>query len=526
MTTTLVSPPSPAAPAPAPVAPPATAGAEMLRSTSPIDGALLGEVPILGPAEVEAAVARARTAAASWAAMSFRERQDELIRWRRVLADHVDDLAELVHRENGKTLLEATSEIFMTLSHLDHAANRAEKALAPERVSGGLLANFRCTVSYHPLGVIGVIGPWNYPVFTPMGSIAYALAAGNAVVFKPSELTPLVGARLVELAASNFSVPDLVQVVTGAGATGAALCRAGVDKLAFTGSTATGKRVMAACAETLTPVLMELGGKDPMIVADDADLARAVDGAVFGALTNTGQACISIERVYVVEGIYDRFVEQVVAEVRKLKVGGDDGHLGAMTSRSQVEIVRGHFQDAVAKGAKILTGGAGAIVGNYIQPTVIVDVTDDMLVIKDETFGPVLPIIKVASVEDALRRANASRFGLGSAVFGKRAGELADRIKAGMTSVNSVLAFSAIASLPFGGVGDSGFGRIHGDHGLREFTRTKATAEQRLAGPMNLMSFKLPSNMAARLAGTVHTLYGSGPVARVKDRLGRFWSRR
>jgi|JI10StandDraft_1071094.scaffolds.fasta_scaffold03543_1 acyl-CoA reductase-like NAD-dependent aldehyde dehydrogenase len=519
---TIVAPPAPAAASAAPPPPaPTKAAVESLRSTSPIDGALLGEVPVHGAAEVGAAVARARTASASWAAKSFAERATELVRWRRAIADHVEELAQLVHRENGKTVLEATSEIFMALSHLDHAASRAEKALAPERVSGGLLANFRCTVSYHPLGVIGVIGPWNYPVFTPMGSIAYALAAGNAVVFKPSELTPLIGVKLVELAAASFSVPDLLQIVTGAGPTGAALCKAGVDKLAFTGSTATGKRVMAACAETLTPVLMELGGKDPMIVADDADLAKAVDGAVFGALANTGQACISIERCYVAEPVYDRFVEMVVAEVRKLRVGGDDAHLGAMTSPAQVEIVRAHLEDAQRRGAKILTGGADAIVGNFIQPTVVVDVTDDMLLIKDETFGPVLPIIKVASVEDALRRANGTRFGLGSAIFGRHARELADRIVAGMTSVNSVLAFSAIASLPFGGVGDSGFGRIHGDHGLREFTRTKATAEERLALPMNLMSFKLPGNMATRLAGTVKTLYGSGPVARAKDLFGR-----
>ncbi len=519
MTATTVVPPSSSPSVP----PPVRIAGEVLRSISPIDGAVVGEVPVLGAAEVNAAVARARTASQSWAAKSFRERHDELIRWRRALADDVERLAELVHRENGKTLLEATSEIFMALSHLDHAAARAEKALASERVSGGLLANFRCTVSYHPLGVIGVIGPWNYPVFTPMGSIAYALAAGNAVVFKPSELTPLVGVELARVAASVFSVPDLVQVVTGAGPTGAALCRAGVDKLAFTGSTATGRRVMATCAETLTPVLMELGGKDPMIVADDADLAKAVDGAVFGALANTGQACISIERVYVADGVYDRFVEQVVAEVKKLKVGGDDGHLGAMTSPAQVAIVREHLVDAVARGAKVLTGGPDAIVGNFIQPTVLVDVTDDMLVIKDETFGPVLPIIRVKSVEDALRRANGTRFGLGSAVFGRDARALADRIKAGMTSVNSVLAFSAIASLPFGGVGDSGFGRIHGDHGLREFTRTKATAEERLALPMNLMSFKLPANMAEKLMGTVRKLYGSGPVARAKDLLGRLF---
>ena len=515
--TTTVTPP------PAPAAAPSKAAPETLRSTSPIDGAVLGEVPIHGPADVAAAVARARTAAASWSQRSFRERHDELVRWRRALADHVEELAELVHRENGKTRLEATSEIFMALAHLDHAGARAEKALASERVSGGLLANFRCTISYHPLGVIGVIGPWNYPVFTPMGSIAYALAAGNAVVFKPSELTPLVGVKLVELAASVFSVPDLLQVVTGAGATGAALCKSGVDKLAFTGSTATGKKVMAACAESLTPVLMELGGKDPMIVAEDADVAKAVDAAVFGALANTGQACISIERVYVAEAIYDRFVDEVVAEVKKLRVGGDDGHLGAMTSPAQVAIVKDHLEDARRKGARILTGGPDAIVGNFIQPTVVVDVTDDMLVFKDETFGPVLPIMKVASVEDALRRANSTRFGLGSAVFGRHARELADRVVAGMTSVNSVLAFSAIASLPFGGVGDSGFGRIHGDHGLREFTRTKATAEERVSLPMNLMSFKLPVNMVQKLSGTVRQLYGSGPVARAKDLLGRLF---
>ena len=185
------------------------------------------------------------------------------MRWRRALADAADELAELIHRENGKPRLDALVEVFMALSHLDHAARRAPKALRSEKVSAGLLANFRATVSYHPLGVIGVIGPWNYPIFTPMGSIAYALAAGNAVVFKPSELTPLVGAKLVELAQRSLSIPDVLQVVTGAGPTGAALCKAGVDKLAFTGSTATGKKVMAACAETLTPVLMELGGKDP-----------------------------------------------------------------------------------------------------------------------------------------------------------------------------------------------------------------------------------------------------------------------
>ncbi len=496
-------------------------GPEVLRVHAPADGALLGEVPIVSATGVTAAVTRARAAAASWGALTYAEREVELVRWRRALADAADELAELIHRENGKPRLDALVEVMMALSHLDHAAKRAAKALAPEKVGTGILANFRATVSYHPLGVVGVIGPWNYPIFTPMGSIAYALAAGNAVVFKPSELTPLVGVKFVELAAKAFSVPDVLQIVTGAGPTGAALCKAGVDKLAFTGSTATGKKVMAACADTLTPVLMELGGKDPMIVAEDADVDAAAEAAVFGALTNTGQACISIERIYVAAPIYDRFVDKVVAEVAKVKVGGDDGHVGAMTSKAQVGIVKDHLEDAVRKGAKVLAGGPDAIVGNFIQPTVLVDVTDDMKVMADETFGPVIPIVKVASTEEALRRANATPFGLGSSVFGKRGKELADRVKAGMTAVNSVMAFSAITSLPFGGVGDSGFGRIHGDQGIREFARTKATAEQTFALPINMMSFRQPANAYERMRGMIKQLYGAGPVAKVKDALGR-----
>jgi acyl-CoA reductase-like NAD-dependent aldehyde dehydrogenase len=501
--------------------PPPPSRGETLKSFAPATGDVIGEVPVHSAADVNAAVARARVASVSWGALTYSERESELVRWRKAIAEAADELAELIARENGKTKLDGMVEVMMALSHLDHAAHRAEKALRSEKVSAGLLANFRATVSYHPLGVVGVIGPWNYPIFTPMGSIAYALAAGNAVVFKPSELTPLVGVKLVELAARSLSIPDVLQVVTGAGPTGAALCKAGVDKLAFTGSTATGKKVMAACAETLTPVLMELGGKDPMIVAEDADVDAAAEAAVFGALTNTGQACISIERIYVAEPIYDRFVDKVVAEVGKVKVGGDDGHLGAMTSPQQVGIVKDHLEDAVRRGARALTGGADAISGNFIQPTVLVDVTDDMKVMKDETFGPVIPIIKVRSTEEAVRRANETTFGLGSAVFGKHAKEIADRIRAGMTSVNSVMAFSAITSLPFGGVGESGFGRIHGDHGIREFMRTKATAEQVFNLPVNMMSFNQPKGSVERVRGMIKQLYGSGVVARAKDLLGK-----
>jgi acyl-CoA reductase-like NAD-dependent aldehyde dehydrogenase len=500
----------------------ATQRTDRLSSYNPATGDLVGTVAIFSAEEVDAAVARARTAAQSWAALSFAARTEELTAFRRALARHVDDLADLLHRENGKPELEAYTEVMMALGHVSHATARAEGAMAPRKVSAGMLANFRATISYHPLGVVGVIGPWNYPLFTPMGSIAYALAAGNAVVWKPSELTPLVALEVEKIAKKAFALPDLLQVVTGAGATGAALAKSGVDKIAFTGSAATGKRVMAAASERLTPVLLELGGKDPMIVADDADLEKAAEACVYGGLTNAGQACISIERVYVAEGVYDKFVDEVVKQVRDLKVGGDDGHLGAMTSDAQVKIVRDHLQDAIAKGAKVLTGGPDAISGNFIQPTVLTGVDHSMKVMTEETFGPVIPIAKVASLDEAVKLANDSKYGLGSAVFGgKTVRGLADKLRAGMTAVNSVMAFAGIPTLPFGGIGDSGFGRIHGDEGIREFTRVKSTAEQMVSIPLNMMTFRQPKDMPKRLRGMIKQLYGDGVVSKAGDLLRR-----
>jgi acyl-CoA reductase-like NAD-dependent aldehyde dehydrogenase len=503
----------------------ATRPVDSIESKNPNTGEVIGTVPSMTAEEVDRAVARARAAFPAWSALSPAQRRSQLIRFRRALASRCEEIADLIHRENGKPKIDAMMELFMALGHLAYAADRAEKALAPRKVSAGLMANFRATVSYAPLGVVGVIGPWNYPIFTPFGSITYALAAGNTVVFKPSELTPLTGQLFCDIAASAFSVPDVLICVTGAGATGGALARAKIDKVAFTGSAATGKRVMQAAAENLTPVLMELGGKDAMIVADDADVDKAAEAAVWGALTNAGQACISVERAYVAAGIYDRFVDKVVAEASKVKVGGDsDSHIGAITRPQQVDIIRDHIQDAVARGAKVLVGGVAGIKGDFVPPTVLTDVTPDMKIMTEETFGPVLPVVKVQSVDEAVRLANDSKYGLGSAVFGK-AGvrEIADKIRAGMTSINAVLAYAAIPSLPFGGVGDSGFGRIHGDEGLREFTRIKSTAEERFALPVALLSFKLPKGTYERLRGMVQQLYGGGLVDRATATLKDFF---
>ncbi len=503
----------------------AAARNELLESKNPATDEVIGALPIDGPGAVASAIVRARAAFEEWSAIGYHERRAELARYRRALAARADDIADLVHRENGKPRLDAMIEVMMAVSHLAHAAARAEKALAPQTVSAGIMANFRARISYHPVGVVGVIGPWNYPIFTPMGSIAYALAAGNAVVFKPSELTPLVGRLLGEIAAESIAIPNVLQIVIGGGATGAALAGGEVDKIAFTGSAATGKKVMAAAAERLTPVLMELGGKDPLIVAEDADLDKAAEAAVFGALSNAGQACVSIERAYVVAPIYDHFVAKVLEEARKLRTGAsEDDHIGAMTSPQQVEIVRDHVRDALDKGARLLLGELEGIHGNFIAPMVLADLTPDMKILREETFGPVLPLVKVGSTEEALRLANASNFGLGSAVFGK-AGiqELADRIRAGMTAINSVLSFAAIPNLPFGGVGESGFGRIHGDEGLREFTRTKATAEQRFSLPLNLLSFNLPKGTYERVRGMITQLYGGGVVDRAGEVLRKLW---
>ncbi|MGY1662692.1 aldehyde dehydrogenase family protein [Geodermatophilus sp. SYSU D00705] len=489
---------------PAPTAP-------TFESTDPASGAVVGVFPVDDAAAVRAAVGRARAAAVPWAALGFDGRRRRLAAFRGSLARRLHELADLVHRENGKPHADAILEISLAVDHLAWAGAHARKVLGPRRVNPGLLAaNHAASVEYQPLGVVGVIGPWNYPVFTPMGSIAYALAAGNAVVFKPSEHTPAVGAWLA--AAWRAAVPDaadVLQVVTGAGETGAALCRAGVGKLAFTGSAPTGRKVMATCAETLTPVLMELGGKDAMIVDDDADVAAAADAAVWGAMSNAGQTCIGIERVYATERVYDAFVAEVTERVRGLRPGSDDGAAyGPMTMPTQTDVVRRHVEDAVAAGGRVLAGGT--VDGRYVAPTVLLDVPETSAAVSEETFGPTLTISRVRDAEEALARTNANPHGLAGAVYSRsraRAMDLARRMRTGMTSVNSVLTFASVPALPFGGVGESGFGRIHGPDGLREFTRAKAITRQRVPLPVNLMSFGRPAAAAdalARVMGLVH----------------------
>lgn len=452
-----------------------------LVSASPLDGSVVDRFPVAGGDEVAAAVRRARQAAAGWARSTPRARRRTLVAWRRYIAHHVDELVALVRRETGKPAGDAQLEILLALDHISWATKNADSVLRSRRVRSGLLMLNQCSrVEYRPLGVIGVIGPWNYPVFTPLGSIVYALAAGNAVVFKPSEHTPAVGDWLSRSFTESGGPRGLFTAIHGAGTTGEALCRAGVDKLAFTGSTATGKRVMAACAPTLTPVVIEAGGKDALLVDADADLDAAAVAAVWGAYSNAGQTCIGIERVYVHHVVAADLIARIRTLTAELVAGRDDAaRLGPITMPGQVDVIRAHLQDALARGGEALVGGEGTIDGDLVQPTLLVNVPEDSPAVREETFGPLLVINPVADMADAIARTNATGYGLGGAVFARSHGrEIAQAIRSGMTSINSVISFAAVPSLPFGGVGESGFGRIHGPDGLKEFSYAKATTRQ------------------------------------------------
>ncbi|MBA2954115.1 aldehyde dehydrogenase family protein [Nocardioides sp. MAH-18] len=488
----------------------AIARPQTFESLNPATGDVVGTHPIQTEDEVRAAVARARDEALWWSALGYAQRKEHLNAWKTAITQRLPELAELVHREMGKPVPDAVLEAGLAVDHIAWAAGHAKKVLGRRRVpSGMLMVNQAATVEYKPLGVVGVIGPWNYPVFTPMGSIAYALAAGNAVVFKPSEFTPGVGAWLVQVFQDVVGRPVL-QLVTGLGETGNALCRSGVDKLAFTGSTATGKKVMAACAETLTPVVIEAGGKDSVIVDADADVTAAADAALWGACSNAGQTCIGVERVYVHEKVYDEFVSTITAKARGLEASAD-GKVGPITMPKQLDLIRSHVDDALARGGRAVVGGADAVGDRFVQPTILVDVPEDSLAVQEETFGPTMTIAKVRDMEEAIALTNATRYGLGNTVFSKRNGmAIAARVRSGMSAVNGVISFAGVPSLPFGGVGESGFGRIHGPDGLREFTYPKAIARQRFKPMVNVTTFDRTEKAEKQFTQVLGLLHGRG----------------
>jgi acyl-CoA reductase-like NAD-dependent aldehyde dehydrogenase len=481
-----------------------------LISTNPATGELAGRFPVADADDVARTVGQARMAAKWWAGLGFAGRRTRLLRWRSLLANRIPELAALSRLETGKPIADGVVEAVSAIDHLDWAARNAKRVLGPRRVRGRLvIAEFSAHLEYQPYGVVAMIAPWNYPVLTPIGAFGYALAAGNAVVLKPSEYTPAIGQWLVDTFAEAVPEHPVLQAVHGLGDVGATLCRSGVDKVAFTGSTATAKKVMAACAETLTPVVLEAGGKDAMIVDSDADLDAAAEACVWGALTNAGQTCIGIERAYVVEPVYDAFVAKVVEKASRLTVGSEDTDLGPITMPGQIEVIRRHIEDAISRGGRAVLGGPDAVAPPYVRPTILVDVPEDAAAVREETFGPTLTIARVADADEAVARTNAVPYGLGASVFGRRrAVEIAGRVRSGMAAVNSSLTFVGMATLPFGGIGDSGFGRIHGADGLREFGRSKAVTRRRWPSVLPSMTFERTSAQIERIIKAAKIMYG------------------
>jgi len=445
-----------------------------LRVRNPANLELIGEVPVCTREEVNAAMARARVAQKLWAEKPVKERAKYLMRALDVIMARQDELIDIIRRETGRSAVETLMmEILSVCDMLNHHAKTAVKELSDREVAVGALYKMKkLRLSYRPLGVLAVITPWNGPFVMAMNPTAQALVAGNAVILKPSEVTPFAGALAAEIFHAAGVPKDLVQVVSGDGEVGRYLLEARPNKVSFTGSTATGRKVGEFCGRELIPVSLELGGKDPMIVCADADVERAAGGAVFGAMFNTGQYCSSLERCYVAESIADRFIEQVVKEVKELKLGSE-GHydIAPMIWDKQLEKVEEQVQDALAKGAKALVGGKR--VGPFFEPTVLVNVTHDMRIMREETFGPILPIMRFKDDEQALALANDCEYGLSATVWSKdpeKALSLAKRVESGNLTINDSAFSYGIHQAPFGGVKSSGVGQVHGEHGLRRYT--------------------------------------------------------
>ena len=427
--------------------------------------------------EVRDAVATSRAAQAGWAKRPPQARARVMRQLARVMGRRCAEIAECIRLETGKPRVEALAEVLVSVDLIRYYARVAPRHLRRRRAGTGWMVTKAGWVEREPLGVVGAITPWNYPFILVMDCVTPALFAGNGVVVKPSELTPLTALLVLRLLEDAGVPGGLVQVIPGDGATGRALVQAGVDRIAFTGSTATGRKVMEAAASTLTPVTLELGGKDAAIVLEDADLERAARGIVFGAFFNAGQTCISVERVYVVRSVYRPFVERVTELARALRVGsGEDADVGPIIAPAQLGIIERQVDAALAGGARALCGGNRAPGSPFFPPTVLVDVDGSMEVVREESFGPLLPIVAVDDEAEAVRLANSTPYGLFASVWTgdrRRGLQVARKLRAGGVSVNDVLSHYSVPSLPMGGVGDSGFGRRRGLEALDELTRTK-----------------------------------------------------
>ncbi len=510
----------------------------------PATGEVIGHSPLDTAEDARKAIERAHEAQPAWAALPVNQRVRALRRVRTYIIEHAEEIATTISRDTGKTRSDAmTTEVAGACISLSYYARKARRFLAPKRLAAGtwVLANKVSRIHRVPFGVIGIIAPWNYPFGIPMHEIVKALLAGNAVVFKTATETQMVG-RAIERCLASAGLPDGVFTflnVPGRIA-GAAFLEGGVDKLFFTGSVEVGRRLMAKAAETLTPVSLELGGNDPMLVCPDADLERAAGGALWAGASSAGQSCGGIERIYVHESVHDAFVEILSRKVEALRVGKDEGpfkDMGAMTTSAQVEAVRAHVEDAVEKGATIRArSGVPEETGGLFHPAmVLTDVDHTMRVMKEETFGPLLGVMKVADMDEAVELANDCDLGLSGSVWSRsrrRARKLARRIRSGTVMINDHLMNHGLAETPWGGFRNSGIGRTHGEIGFDEMTEPQCIVDDVLPlekrafwwhpydatvyhGMRGLLEFLYASSLGQKLSG----------LARVLKLLPRYWTR-
>jgi acyl-CoA reductase-like NAD-dependent aldehyde dehydrogenase len=504
--------------------------ARNIASVNPATGEVLAEFLCADEAHVRATVARARVAQPAWAELGVKYRLDVLRAFQRRLHHAKSKVAAAITREAGKPVVEAlVTEVLVVLDAARFLSENAGRLLRDEPVPHGSLATKlkRGALVREPHGVIGIISPWNYPFSIPATDTLAALVAGNAVVLKPSELTPLIALKLAELLHASGVPEDVFQVVIGEAATGVSLLQSAIDKLVFTGSVRTGKRIAAAAAERLLPVVLELGGKDPMIVLDDADIEVASSAAVWGAFVNAGQACLSVERCYVHRNLYAPFAEACARKAKQLRVGNgmnSETDVGPMIHERQLEIVEAQVEDAKSKGARVLAGGQRLpeLGPNFYAPTVLVDVRQEMRIMREETFGPVLPIMAFDEDDEAVRLANDSEYGLAASVWtrdSKRGERMARRIHAGTVMVNDVVSCFGISEAPHGGMKASGIGRTHGRFGLEEMARVKYLDVDRMPGMKKLWWYVYGESFRRQMEAFLDLEFGRGLLRRMRGGL-------
>jgi acyl-CoA reductase-like NAD-dependent aldehyde dehydrogenase len=496
-----------------------TIAATTIISTNPATGDVLGEISCATPDDVHAAVARAKAGQPQWQATPLRDRVAILRRFQQLLNEQRNEVARLICREAGKPTAEAlATEVLVVLDAAEFCIRNAYAFLRERPLPHANLAmkTKRGKLVREPYGVIGIIAPWNYPFSIPAIEALAALVTGNAVVLKPSEFTPMIALELRRLLLQARLPSDLFQVLIGEGPVGAALTDSAIDKLIFTGSVVTGKRVGEAAARRLLPVVLELGGKDPMIVLDDADLEVATSGALWGAFMNAGQTCLSVERCYVHRSLYQPFLEKCRQKIGKLRVGngiGSEVEIGPMIHERQLKIVDDQVRDAVERGARLLAGGRrlSELGPNFYAPTLLADVTNDMRLMQEETFGPLLPVAPFDNDDEAVRLANESDFGLAASVWtsSRQRGEaMAARIKAGTVMLNDMISCFGIAEAPHGGFKQSGIGRTHGEMGLEEMVQVKYVDTDLMPRMKKVWWFAYGAPYAQQMGGFAALLFG------------------